>query len=139
MLTSQQIDTLSGIVCNYDNYVVYYYADYYNYSASESRDSRIIIYVGSDIRFDNGTFTFGSDVETYYFTYNQYLNPVQTPSSFTVSDAEIVYTNLVSNYPDLCFWETRFQNADIGKWVILAVLLSLALDVVFKVIFGGKE
>lgn len=141
MLTSQQIDTLQGIVCNYDSYVVYNYAEYHNYSTYEEKDSRLLIYVGgkNDITFDSGTFTFSDGVECYALTYNKYLNSSSVPSSFKVPSSELVYTNLVPNYPDLCFLESRFQNADFGKWIMIFVIGSLAIDVIFKVIFGGKD
>lgn len=141
MLTSQQMDTIQGIVCNYDSYVVYYYADYHTYTTYEERDSRIYIYCGDagSITFDSGVFTFSDTVEGYTLTYSKYLNSISTPSSFAVPSSEFVYTNLVPNYPQLCYFESRFQNADVGKWVIIFVVGSLMLDVIFKVIFGGKD
>ncbi|MDE5564058.1 MAG: hypothetical protein K2I93_02790 [Oscillospiraceae bacterium] len=141
MLTTQQIDNLQGIVCNYDSYVVYYYGDYHTYTGYEERDSRIYIYCGDadSITFNAGTFTFTDTVECYTLTYGKYLNSAETPSSFTIPHSEMVYTNLVPNYPQLCYFESRFQNADIGKWIIIFAVGSLMIDVVFKVIFGGKD
>lgn len=139
MLSSQQIDTIQGIVCSYDSYVVYYYADYHEYQVYETRDNRIVIYAGSDISYADGSFTFGEDTACYYLTYNKYMESVTVPSAFTVPHSELVYTNLVADYPDLCFWESKFQNANIGGMVILMVGISLAIDVVFHVIFGGRN
>ncbi len=41
MLTSQQIDTVSGIVESFVHSLVYYYADYHDYQIGEVRDSRV--------------------------------------------------------------------------------------------------
>lgn len=141
MLSSQQIDNLQGIVCNYDSYVVYYYGDYHSSAISEERDSRIYIYCGDSdsIVFNGDSFVFSDNVESYVLTYNKYLNAASAPSSFTVPPSEIVYTNLVSNYPDLCFFESKIQNTNFSMWLIIFVVGSLALDVIFKVIFGGKD
>lgn len=151
MLSSEQIDTISGITCNYQDYVVYYSGDYpmhfeyagiedtFETDATEVSDDLIIIYVGSGFTREGTTFYFGDDVSCYELTYNKYIKAVPAWISFEVPDSELVYTNLASDYPDLNFWETRFNNIDFNFWIMLAFLIPLACDVIVRVIFGGKE
>lgn len=139
MLSTSQVDMISGIVCNYDYYVVYYYADYHDYQVGEVRDSRIEIYVGSDITADGNTFFFGDDVECYYLTNSKYLISQDCSSQFTVNNSEIVYTNCISSYPDLCYFESKVNNIDVGFYVTLLVSLAVFLTVISRIIFGGSR
>ncbi len=139
MLSTSQIDTVSGIVCNYDYYVVYYYADYHDYQVGELRDSRIEIYVGSDITAEGNTFFFGNDVECYYLTNSKYLSRHDCSSQFTVKDSEIVYTNCISSYPDLCYFESKLNNIDVGKYLSFILLVIISSFVICRVIFGGSR
>ena len=138
MLTSQQIDTVTGIVQNYDHYLVYYYADYHDYQTGEVRDSRIEIYVGSDISYENNSFTFGDGVECYYLTSSKYISPRSCPGSFTVRNDELVYTDLVQSYPSLCYFQTEYNNFDYKPFLVGGVVIVVALLAIFRVIFGGK-
>lgn len=139
MLSSAQIDTVSGIVSNYKHYVVYYYADYHNYQPGETRDSRIEIYVGSDISADGSNFTFGDDVECYYLTDSKYLSRQDCASQFTVNNSEIVYTDCISFYPDLCYFESKINNIDAGNCILLFVLLPLCICLLVRIILGGLK
>lgn len=139
MLSTSQIDTVSGIVCNYDNYLVYYYADYHDYSVGERRDSRIEIYVGSDITVADNTFFFGDDVECYYLTDSKYLSRQDCSSQFTVNNSEIVYTNCISSYPDLCYFETKVNNIDFGHYFLLVISLVFAIIVLKFAVLGGSK
>lgn len=139
MLSSEQIDTVSGITCNYKDYVVYYSDDYSDYPEDETPADLILIYCGSGFQREGTTFIFGDDAACYQLTYNKYIDVLPVPDSFTVPERELVYTNLASDYPDLNFWATRFNNTDFGYWIVVGILVTLAVDVIFKVIFGGKE
>lgn len=139
MLSAVQTDLISGIVCNYDYYVVYYYADYHDYQPGEVRDSRVEIYVGSDITADGDNFIFGEDVECYYLTYSKYLISQNCPSQFTVNDSEIVYTNCISGYPDLCYFESKFNNIDFGRFFCLLVSVAVFLTVITRLVIGGSR
>lgn len=141
MLTSQQVDTLQGIVCNYESYVVYNYSEYHDYSQNEVRDSRIVIYVGGkdDISYTGSTFSFSGNVQCFYLTYNKYMDLVPVSGNFSVPPSELVYTNLVPSYPDLCWTESKLQNADFSPLIISSILVYLSIHVVLKVIFGGKD
>lgn len=138
MLTSQQIDTVSGIVENYDHYVVYYYADYHDYQIGEVRDSRIEIYVGSDITVENNTFFFGDDVQYYHLTNSKYIIGQSCPNSFSVNNDEFVYTDLVNSYPSLCYFQTEYNNFDYKPLLVGSVVSVVAFFVILRVIFGGK-
>lgn len=140
LLSTVQYDTVSGIVSGYDKYVVYYYADYHNYTVGEERDSRIEIYVGSDITFEDNTFFFGDDVECYYFTNSKYLSLHNRSSEFKVKDSEIVYTNCNSVYPEMCYLESQFnsiKNFDFMPFVLYSLLLILAFSAVIRIVLGG--
>lgn len=139
MLSTVQSETIAGIVDNYDKYVVYYYADYHDYQPGEVRDSRAVIYVGDDITVNGNTFYFGDDVDCYYFTYSKYLTPQSTPSEFTVEDSEIVYTNCVKYYPDLCYFESEYNNFDYNVLIIGIVLVFFAVVVLIRCIFGALK
>lgn len=139
MLSSAQIDTVSGIVSNYDDYVVYYYADYHDYQTGEPRDSRIEIYVGSDITADGNIFTFGDDTECYYLTYSKYLSRQSCDDKLEVKNSEIVYTNCITSYPDLCYFESKFNNIDTPRCLLLVVLVIFAIYSINRVIFGGSQ
>lgn len=138
MLTSQQIDTVSGIVENYDHYVVYYYADYHDYQIGEVRDSRIEIFVGSDITVENNVFSFGEDVQYYHLTNSKYITAQTCPNSFSVNNDELVYTDLVHSYPSLCYFQTEYNNFDYKPLLVGSVVIVVAFFVVLRVIFGGK-
>ncbi len=139
MLTSQQIDTVSGIVESYDHYVVYYYADYHDYQIGEVRDSRIEIYVGSDISADNNSFTFGEDVSCYYLTSGKYITSQSCPDHFTVHDGELIYTDLVDKYPDLCYFQTEYNNFEDKSFFVTLIICVIAIIVLIRVnFFGGK-
>lgn len=138
MLTSQQIDTISGIVENYDHYVVYNYADYHDYQVGEVRDARVEIYVGSDISYENNSFTFGDGVECYYFTSSKYISSRSCPGSFTVRNDELVYTDLVHSYPSLCYFQTEYNNFDYKPFLVCLVVTVFAFFAIFRVLFGGK-
>ena len=139
MLSTSQIDAVSGIVCNYEHYVVYYYADYHEYQVGEVRDSRIEIYVGSDITVDGNTFFFGDDVECYYLTESKYLSRHDRSSQFTVNDSEIVYTNCIASYPDLCYFESKVNNFDVPKYLLIILLVIVSSFVICRIIFGGSK
>lgn len=139
MLSSAQIDTVSGIVCNYEHYVVYYYADYHDYQVGETRDSRIEIYVGSDITADGNNFIFGDNVECYYLTNSKYLSRQDCSSQFTVNNSEIVYTDCISCYPDLCYFESKCNNIDFEGLFVLLILLPLSLSVFIRIFLGGSK
>lgn len=139
MLSTSQIDTVSGIVCNYDNYLVYYYADYHDYTVGEHRDSRIEIYVGSDITVADNTFFFGNDVECYYLTDSKYLSRQDCSSQFTVNNSEIVYTNCISNYPDLCYFETKVNIIDFGYYFMVLISVTVAFTVIIRIFLGGSK
>lgn len=139
MLSSQQIDTISGIVENYDHYVVYYYADYHEYHAGEVRDSRIEIYVGSDITVENDNFIFGEDVSCYYFTSGKYLTVQNCPDYFNVHDNELVYTDLLEVYPDLCYFETKYNNFDYRSPLVGFFVCVIAIIVLTRVMFSGGK
>lgn len=139
MLSSAQIDTVSGIVSNYKHYVVYYYADYHNYQPGETRDSRIEIYVGSDISADGSNFTFGDDVECYYLTDSKYLSRQDCSSQFTVNNSEIVYTDCISCYPDLCYFESKINNLNFENLFIMLVLLPLTISIFVRIFLGGSK
>lgn len=138
MLTSQQIDTVSGIVQNYDHYVVYYYADYHDYQLGEVRDSRIDIYVGSDITVENNVFSFGEDVQYYHLTNSKYITAQSCPNSFSVMNDELVYTDLVHSYPSLSYFQTEYNNFDYKPLLVGFVVSLVAFFAIFRVIFGGK-
>lgn len=154
MLNSSQIETVSGIVCNYKDYVVYYAGDYPRETllasygeddpdeateATQPSDDLILIFCGSGFTNDGTTFYFGDDVACYRLTYNKYIDAVPAPGIFNVPASELVYTNLASDYPDLTFWESKFNNTDFNVWIILFCVIPLSLDVIFHVIFGGKK
>ena len=138
MLTSQQIETVSGIVEIYKHYVVYYYADYHNYQMGEVMDSRIEIYVGKDITIDNGSFIFGDGVECYYLTNSKYLTSHKCPNSFSVKNNELVYTDLVKSYPDLCYFQTEYNNFDYKPPLVGLIVCIFSVIVIIRVLFGGK-
>lgn len=139
MLTAQQIDTISGIVCSYDHYVVYYYADYHDYQLGEVRDSRIEIYVGSDITIEDHIFSFGDDVSCYYLTSGKYITSQLCPDHFTVNNNEIVYTDLVTSYPDLCYFETEYNNFDYKPLLVALIICIFSIIVLIRVIFAGGK
>ena len=138
MLSSQQIDTVSGIVSNYPQYVVYYAGDYKEYTVGEERDYEILLYCGDGITFDNGTFTFPETVECYRITYNKYIDSVTVETSLSVPASEIVYTNVLSNYPQLCTVETKLNNTDFVGIISVLALSAVAVSVVLRLLFGGK-
>lgn len=139
MLSSNQFDTVSGIVCNYKYYVVYYYADYHEYKPGEVRDSRIEIYAGSEISFEDNTFHFGDDVECYYFTNGKYLTRQPCSSSFDVNNSELVYTNCTAKYPDLCYFESQYRNLYFGSVALACVIVYLCLNVLLRLFVGGSK
>lgn len=138
MLSSQQIDTISGIVQNYNHYVVYYYGDYIDYEYGTDRDYQIHIFAGDSITFDNNTFSFGEDVQSLVLTENKYLTEVSSPGSFSVRNNEIVYTDLVDSFPSLCYIPTKINNFDTDNLIVGSVLSIAAIAILIKFFFGGK-
>lgn len=138
MLTSQQIETVSGIVGNYKHYVVYYYADYHDYQIGEVRDSRIEIYVGNDITFENNSFVFGDGAECYYLTNSKYITSHSCPDSFSVNNNEFVYTDLVKSYPSLCYFQTEYNNFDYKPPFVGLIVGIFSIIIIIRVLFGGK-
>ncbi len=140
MLSTQQIETISGIVESYDHYLVYYYADYHDYQVGEIRDSRVEIYVG-DITFDveNNTFRFSESVECYYLTSGKYLTAHSRPDHFTVHDGELIYTDLVDKYPNLCYFQTEYNNFDFKPLAVFLLILIFAVIVINRVVFAGGK
>ncbi len=139
MLSTQQIETVSGIVENYKHYVVYYYADYHDYQIGEVRDSRIEIYVGSDISFEDNSFTFGEDVNCYYLTNGKYLIPHSCSGHFSIHSDELVYTDLVDKYPSLSYFQTEYNNFDYKPVLAFGLILIFAIMVINRVIFAGGK
>lgn len=139
MLSTSQIDMVTGIVCNYEHYLVYYYADYHDYQVGEVRDSRIEIYVGSDITAEGNTFFFGDDVECYYLTNSKYLIRQDCSSQFTVNNSEIVYTDCNTYYPDLCYFESKFNNFDFSSFILGSVLIVVLVFTSIRILLGGSK
>lgn len=138
MLTSQQIDTISGIVQNYNHYVVYYYGDYVDFEYGTERDYQIHIFAGDDITFEDNTFFFGEDVQSLVLTENKYLTEVSLPGSFLIRDNELVYTDLVDSYPSLCYIPTKINNFDTDNLIVGSVLTIFSIAILIKFFFGGK-
>lgn len=136
MLSEVQMRTINSLVADYDDYVVYYYADYHDYAVGETRDSKIMIYCGSGFTYEDGTFDFGFDVTCYEMTYNKYLNPVVSSTSFTVPTGEIVYTDVDSPFPDLGFFDSRFYNPDTASIAVFVLVACFLVVVSVRLLFG---
>ena len=122
----------------YKHYVVYYYADYHDYQLGEVRDSRIEIYAVSDITYENNSFVFGEGVECYYLTNSKYITSQSCPDSFSVKNNEIVYTDLIHSYPDLCYFQTEYNNFDYKPPLVGLIVGIFSIIIIIRVIFGGK-
>lgn len=138
MLSSQQIDTISGIVQNYNHYVVYYYGDYVDYEYGTERDYQIHIFAGDSITYENNTFFFGEDVQSLVLTENKFITLVSSPDSFSISNNHLVYTDLVDSYPSLCYIPTKINNFDTDNFIVGSILSIVAIAILIKFFFGGK-
>lgn len=140
MFSQQQVLFLSEIVCQYDYYVVYYYGNYKEYTAGETRDYKIQVCC-SDQRpnIENGVYSF--TVCNYYeVTSNKYILLEQgvTKEITPFSSTDIVYTNAVENAPQLCYITSQIRQ-DAGPAVMYGTLAITGIAILIRVLFGGKS
>lgn len=134
MISTSQLDTISGIVCHYENYVVYYTSTY----NSGYTQSEIDIFVGSEITYASGVWTFGDDCQHYRLTQNKYYNFVGDVSGSSWGPSEpagLVYTNTAAHYPEIAFVETRIENFDYSKFYLAFSLICLGSAVLLCLLF----
>ena len=140
MLSEQQQHFCGMLTCQYDYYLVYYYADYHEYTPGEIRDNKILVYC-SDQKPDvvDGSYNF-TDCNFYEITSNRSLLRTQNFSgSFRPSSStDILYTNIVDGYPQFHYWSSEFRNLDGIPIFMFVILCIFSGAVIMRVIFGGK-
>ena len=142
MFSETQVNFLTEIVSQYDYYVCYYYASYYDYTAfNQTRDTLIQVYC-SDIlpTVENGVYSF-SDCTYYAVTFNKYVEMQQgiTTTFSPLGSTDIVYTNVSDGCPQLCYLSSEFQRIDWGYYLSALILVVVCLAVLFKTLFGGRS
>lgn len=137
MLSSNQIELVYGLVCQYDYYVVYYSYDYTEYTVGDTRNYLIEVYVSDGLpELQDGSFSF-TDCKYFRITENKYISvtPLETVSFSPLSGSDIVYSNVDPDYPQICYEISQFRNFDFSAlYVILGIVLCVSLC--FKILFG---
>lgn len=138
MLSQVQTDFCGEIVSQYDYYVVYYKYDYTDYTTGLERDYLIQLYCSDQQPVvEDGTFKF-TECSYYEVTHNKYmlLDVVDAVDFTPVSSSDIIYTNAVEGYPQLCYTTSKLRNFDfVPVFVYLAVAI-FALIVLARILFG---
>ena len=137
MFSTTQIDTLSQLVSQYDYYTAYYYGNYYEYQIGETRDNKIVVYCSDQEPTIEGDTHIFTDCNYYEVTLNKYIliDHFDSKQFTPLSGADIVYTNVVEGYPQLCYITSSFRQ-DAGPTVMYLTLGVAVLAILVRLIFG---